>query len=441
MRPIEHFAAFIANQQIPRTLRPALALHVADIVGGWIAALRTGEGQMLFRALEHRRKALGDSVPAKATLELHCALARLSETDDIHLASMTTPGAVVIPAALTLAAGAIPASNNDLAGAIAAGYEAMVRLGLAIDGPSVLYRGLWPTYFAAPFAVAAVTARLLRLSPTQTAHALAGALAFGAPGVGRHGAATTMRWWAVGRAAANGLEAALAAQAGMTADLALPEHGFSIFGITPKLEKLSEPSAPAFTQTSFKPWCAARQTMAATEGLKQHMAGGAIVDERTTIEAFVPPPQLGMVNHGVQPGDRASFLTSLPYQMALAARDPDAAFDIAQGALRPAVSELMQRIKVSADPSLLADYPSRWPARVVVSTPQGERSCTITAVPGDPDRPLTEAQGRDKFLRLVSSCGGDMALFERACAVFDDGPLQLLHAIDEIAKQIRPAFD
>ena len=47
--------------------------------------------------------------------------------------------------------------------AIIAGYEVMTRLGRAIDGPTILYRGIWPTYFAAPFGVAAVVARLLQL--------------------------------------------------------------------------------------------------------------------------------------------------------------------------------------------------------------------------------------------------------------------------------------
>ncbi len=37
-------------------------------------------------------------------LATRCALARLSEIDDIHLPSMITPGGIVIPAALTLAA-------------------------------------------------------------------------------------------------------------------------------------------------------------------------------------------------------------------------------------------------------------------------------------------------------------------------------------------------
>lgn len=436
VRPIEQFAAFIAGYQIPPMVRPALAWHVVDTVGGWVAAMRTAEGQMLFAVGAHLRENLGDGANVSAALARHCALARLSETDDIHLASMTTPGAVVIPAALTLAADMQPTRDDDLAAAVAAGYEAMIRLGLAIDGPSVLYRGLWPTYFAAPFAVAAVAARLMRLSPAQTAHALASALAFGAPAVGRHGAASTSRWWAVGRAAANGLAAALAAQAGMTADLALLEHGFSIFGISPKLDRLTAAAPPLFAQAAFKPWCAARQTMAATQALKELIADGIAVDQIAAIKAFVPPPHLAMVNHGVEPGDRASFLTSLPYQLALAARDADAAFDVTQTSLAPAVTELMQRIEVDADPALLADYPARWPARVVVTTPKGVKAHTVVAVPGDPERPLTEMQLRAKFLRLTAWCRGD-ALFERARAIFDSGPALLMASLDQLAERAK----
>ena len=53
---------------------------------------------------------------------------------------------------------------------------AMTRLGRVISGPDVLYRGIWPTYFSAPFGIAAVAARLLQLDANQTAHALALAL-------------------------------------------------------------------------------------------------------------------------------------------------------------------------------------------------------------------------------------------------------------------------
>ena len=64
---------------------------------------------------------------------------------------MITPGAIVLPSALTIAASLPDVADDDIAAAIVVGYEAMIRLGAAIDGPSVLFRGIWPSYFAAPF--------------------------------------------------------------------------------------------------------------------------------------------------------------------------------------------------------------------------------------------------------------------------------------------------
>jgi MmgE/PrpD N-terminal domain len=66
----------------------------------------------------------------------------------------------------------------------------MTRLGRVISGPDILDRGIWPIYFSAPFGIAAVAARMLRLDANQTAHALALALTLAAPSVGqRHGQA------------------------------------------------------------------------------------------------------------------------------------------------------------------------------------------------------------------------------------------------------------
>jgi 2-methylcitrate dehydratase PrpD len=104
----------------------------------------------------------------------------------------------VVPSALTIAASLPDVAADDIAAAIVVGYEAMIRLGAAIDGPSVLYRGIWPSYFAAPFGAAAVAARLFRLDGRQTANALSAALIMAAPGTGHHAAPTTMRWLAVG---------------------------------------------------------------------------------------------------------------------------------------------------------------------------------------------------------------------------------------------------
>src|ERR1700704_2785100 len=140
-------------------VREVLRLHVADTVGAWVAGSTTPEGRALVKFGANR-----DAMPDRVAT--NCALARLSEIDDIHLASATTPGALVVPATLTIAA-SLGREGAALAEAVAVGYDAMVRLGTALGGPSILYRGIWPTHLAAPFGVAAVAARPLGLTGTQ----------------------------------------------------------------------------------------------------------------------------------------------------------------------------------------------------------------------------------------------------------------------------------
>jgi 2-methylcitrate dehydratase PrpD len=403
------FVAQLADDAVAGTVRDKLKLHLIDTIGAWIAGSATPEGRALI-AFHGRGDGGADAKHRAGVLDQiarNCALARLSEVDDIHLASMTTPGAIVIPAALTLVRTWREANASDLVAAILAGYEAMIRLGLAIDGPAVLYRGIWPTYLAAPFGVAAVAARLLRLDEGETAHALALALVLAAPGVGHHNAQTTSRWFAVGHAARNGLTAALAAQSGFTSDLALAESGFfaNVYGITPRASALAEclGAEPMLAQISFKPWCAARQTMAATQALREIIEEGVQSDEIVAVRAAVPPPHLKMIDHGVTAGDRASYLTSLPYQMAVAALEPESAFALGARPDGPsaAMQAFMARIEVTGDDALLASYPSQWPARVAVTARSGTRERAVTHVPGDPGRPFAAADVTEKFQRLV----------------------------------------
>src|SRR5712691_3446498 len=334
MTVLEQLGAHVAaGARASDAARALVELHLIDTVGAWIASTSTQEGKALldFRA---RVRAQGAHDPVALDLATRCALARLSEIDDIHLASMTTPGAIVIPGALTIAGGLPGLQADDVTAAILAGYEAMTRLGRAIDGPAILYRGIWPTYFAAPFGMAAVAARLFKLDEEASAHALALALTLAAPAVGHHNAATTARWFAVGNAARNGLNAALAAQQGFTSDRKLLEGRVlpDVLGITPAVAALTDGlgERTALTEVSFKPWCAARQTMAATQALKEVIAGGVAAESITAIEAAVLRPHLKMVDHGVTPGDRFSHLTSVQYQMAVAALAPEMAFDVQQ---------------------------------------------------------------------------------------------------------------
>ena len=409
-------------------VREALRLHVADTVGAWIAGSATPEGRALAK-FGANRDAVSDRVAT------HCALARLSEIDDIHLASGITPGALIVPSALTIAA-SLRQEGAALAEAIAVGYDAMVRLGAALGGPSILYRGIWPTYLAAPFGVAAVASRLLGLTERQAAHALGISLALASPAVGHPGGATTSRWFAIGNAARNGVTAALAAQADFTGDLRIFEGEFfsSIYGLSPNSALLLDRSF-VLSDVSFKPWCAARQTMAATQALKEIVETGVSPSEMTGLVVSVPPPYLRMIDHGVVPGDRASHLTSVGYQMALAAFAPEGALDAKEApkAISEKIRIFMSRVTVKADEDLLGHYPKSWPARLVVSVPSGKQEKLVLHVPGDPERPFDEPQVSKKFLRVTAPISGKRAadaLLTRSLAAFDEPPKTLLAEIE-----------
>jgi 2-methylcitrate dehydratase PrpD len=440
MTALERLGTYLANgREPPRLAFDNAKLRVVDNVAAWIAGVDTTEG----RALLAFREGMADDDRISAALMTHCALARLSEIDDIHLAAMTTAGGIVVPAAVTLAALLKETEPVRLARAIAGGYDAMIRLGLALRGPTILYRGIWPTYIGTAFGVAAVAARLLRLDEKQAAHALALALTTAAPGVGHHNAPTTTRWLAVGLAARNGYLAARAARAGFTSDLNLLDGKFfgSVYDIQPDTGELTRglDQHLAMLDVSFKPWCAARQTMAATQALNDILARGVAPDKIAEIEAGVLPPHHRMLDHGVKVGDRASFLTSLPYRLALAAIDPDEAFGVAQSpaAVSEPVAALMAKVTVTQNERLLARYPKVWPAHVRVVTVAGEtHEQEVEYVPGDVRRPFGAEEVKEKFRRfaapVVGIAGADEMLSRAAAALVEpDAPLRLFDAIEQ----------
>ena len=434
MTVLEQLGAQLARADLSDRARQAARLHVVDTVGAWVAGSATAEG----RELAKFWSTSGDDLSTRVAA--HCALARLSEIDDIHLVSATTPGALVVPAALTIAGAPGRATTGMLAEAIAAGYGAMTRLGTALNGPSILYRGIWPTYLSAPFAVAAAASRLLGLDEKQVAHALAIALSLSSPAVGRQGGPKMSRWLAIGNAARNGLTAALSAQAGFSGDLRIFEGDFfpSVYGLSPDLASLLD-EQPALAETSFKPWCAAKQTMAAAQALRDIVEEGVPPSTMSNLVVGVPPPTLQMIAHGIVAGERASYLTSVSYQMALVALHPDATIDVRQTpeSVPAEIRDFMAKISVRADEGLLRHYPKSWPARVAVTTPSARREKLVLHVPGDPERTLDESQVAAKFWRLVAPLVGDRAADELLrlsfAALEGDGAKALLEAMKRSA--------
>jgi 2-methylcitrate dehydratase PrpD len=426
------------NSQLPQNVRRHLASHLLDTVGAWIAGGATDEGKMLARLASSPigRLSLFASQPLDCIARA-VATTRLTEIDDIHMPSCTTPGSVVFPTALVVAGHLQSQDARTFAHALNSGYEMMTRFGVAVAGPTILLRGIWPTYLAAPVGAAAVAARLLGLNADKTANALAIALTMtsGAPG---RPVGVSPRWLLLGIAARAGCAAAMAAADGYAGDRTLLDDDWMIrtHGIHcdagPLVAKASGDGA--MSSLSLKPYCAAKQTIAAIDALREILGQGISQDDIVTLRVAVPPAYAEMIRHRNVATSRIARITSAAYQLALAAYRPDELDNVARPNLAgdSEIAAFMDRITIVPDKELEQYYPNRWPARVEALL-KSSRTVTklVLDARGDPRRSC-DFDVRAKFHRLVDPAVGKTAADEvaEAClaAIEDDDALTKLCA-------------
>jgi 2-methylcitrate dehydratase PrpD len=414
--------------------RDRLERALVDTLCASLGSFQTDDSALLAKAGRVSRAPLfGGTAIDRAAFAVGAT--RSSEIDDIHMRSCTTPGALVVPTALALAPLA-KADAETTAAAIAAGYGVTMRFGLSVEGPKILYRGIWPTYLALPLATAAVSARLLKLDATATANALAIALAAMAGRPGQH-RERSARWLLVALSARTGMAAALAAADGMVGDLAMLDGDFMqrAHGIAFDDRAFDRRNSPVamLAEISIKPWCAAKQTVAAITGFRDILAGGVQIESITAIAVATPPAYSRMIAPRGPGAGHTSRIVAIDYQLALAALKPEGLDDVR----RPDESTdlefaaLMKKVSLEEDAGLTGDYPAHWPARVTVTTRDGKSTTVDTvAAEGDPDRPLSADAARRKAARLAGRALGQgegealVGLAERALA--DDAALAAL---------------
>ena len=134
--------------------------------------------------------------------------------DDSHVAAIIHPGVVIWPAALAMAE-IVKCSGEELLTAVLAGYETAIRIGMSIQ-PEHSLRGFQGTPTCGAFGAAAACARLLKLSPEGCSNALGIAATFACGLSQFFVSGSDIKRFHAGKAAANGVEAALLAHAGLT---------------------------------------------------------------------------------------------------------------------------------------------------------------------------------------------------------------------------------
>lgn len=190
----------------------------------WMAAAIAGHRSELSERLQHamrdeldrggaRLVASGrQALPGVAAL-INGASAHVMEFDDIYRDALYHPGAPVIAAALAVAQTA-GLDGARLLNAVVCGYEISNRIGVAVNPQH--YRYWHTTATVGAFGAAAAAASAMNLNREACGHALANAASFAAGLQQAFRSDAMTKPLHVGRAAQNGVFAALTAQQGIT---------------------------------------------------------------------------------------------------------------------------------------------------------------------------------------------------------------------------------
>jgi 2-methylcitrate dehydratase PrpD len=380
----QQLVTLIRGKPIADDDRRRAALFVLDTAANALGARHNAQGLIL------RKWAASQGGDAGRQALLLGGLSHILEMDDLHAASVTHPGCVVVPAALALGA-RHGCSGRMVLDAVLQGYEAVTRVGMAV-GPAH-YRVWHSTATCGPFGAAMAAASLLGLDDAQAMHAL-----------GNAGTQSSGLWQFIetgamskhlhaGRAAEAGVMAAELAALGFTGPPRILEGAKGLFaGACPDPDPSAvtrDPGAPwQLHATSMKPWPSCRHTHPAIDAaLELHgNLGGAVP---RAVEVATYKAALDVCNRP-EPANEYGAKFSLQHCVALALTDGKVGFESFDAAARARLAPLGKHIELRASEPYLSAYPKAWGARIAVRMPDGrEAIAERNSCKGDPDRPLS----------------------------------------------------
>ena len=397
------------------------AVFSLDAIANALAGRKTKQGQLF---LQWGREQGGDAGRLAFVMG---GCTHVLETDDLHRASVTHPGCVVVPTAIALA-NREASTGVELLTAILQGFEAMCRVGNAVGAEH--YKIWHNTATCGPFGSAMAAASLLRLDDAQTVNALgnAGTQSSGLWQFLETGAMS--KHLHAGRAAESGLVAADLAALGFTGPPEILEgaKGFFAAACPDAIPARVTADADAdwqLVQTSIKPWPCCRHThptIDAALALHERIDGQEIASVQ--IETY---PAATNVCDRPSPQSEYEAKFSLYHCAAVALQDGAVAFDSFDADSRERLASMRSRVSVSEAEPWISAYPDAWGGKVSLTTISGaEFSEERLAAKGDPEMPLSDAEMKSKAEMLLEYAELDSsesaAIVEGVLGLANGGP-------------------
>lgn len=407
-REFADFVVGLRADQVPETARRVLRWMLMAVTGTGIAGAAE-DGIEAMRAVlaeaggapQATALVFGDRLPATAAAQLNGTMCRALDYCDA-MAPGPHIGSALFPAALAAAELAGGCSGSEFLAALAAGAELSSRLNLS----EAQYDGFDPTGICVVFSAAAAAARIMKLTPEQTLHALA--LAFNRCGGsfqshvdGSLGVRVVQGW-----VAEAGVQCAQLAQRGVTGPVNFlsGHYGYGhLYGRgTLDLDQVRAGLGQEWRlhRMVFKKYPSCGVTQGVTELALAMVAEGLLAEQVKSAEVRLPPYAHKLVGKKFDPGSNprvdGQFSAAYCVANALDRRSSRLAHFRPEQVLEPRLRGLIDRIDVVADAAL--DPRGHTAVDLEVLTTDGRviRKSLDTA-PGFPGADLDEAQHRARF--------------------------------------------
>jgi len=336
---------------------------------------------------------------------------QLSTTPDRIFGLLTHPTVPPLVAAMAVAETASAVSGEEFINAFLTGFEVECKIAEAIF-PEHYAKGFHTSGTIGTFGAAAAAAKLLGLNADRLRHTL-GIAASMASGI-RANFGTMTKPLHVGRAAQNGVSAALLAHSGFEADpnaLDGPWGFFQVFGRGFDADriagKLGNPHTIVEPGVSIKPYPCGCLTHPSMDAMR------ALVLENDLTPADIDQVVLYAGYNILNPiryttaADELQAKFCMPFLLAAIVISRKAGFRefTHQFVCSPEVQALMRRIRTEFDPAIEAKGYEKMRSRVEVLLTNGQKLVREAdeRYRGGPDNPLSDAELIDKFTDCTES--------------------------------------
>src|ERR1700752_1121977 len=416
---LAEYVSTLAYKNIPHEVVAHIKLCIIDSLGCALFGSTLSWGKIITSFTKEMGKGKGaliwgdgSEVPSTNAPLANGTLIHSFEMDDLHRVGVIHPGSEAIRAADALVRRGGHVDGKQFLTAVIAGYEVGCRVGMT-GGASQLRRGFHPSATSGTFAAGAAAAKILRLNPGKTRHAL-GIAGTQAAGLMAAQHSSMVKRMHPGRSAQAGVYGALLAAKGFTGieDVLEASYGgfCSTFCDNANLSHLTQDLGERFETLNVgcKPYPCCGSNHTSIDALKKILRDHSEVSAENVDKIRIRTTRATKLHVGwaYEPKSMTTAQMNLPFCVAVLLHDRDFFVDqITEKSIRSeAVLNTTRKIEVVEDPEFesLGDE-GRHGVNLEIHLQDGRSySEKVLHAKGSDKHPMTREEALKKFRLLAS---------------------------------------